>query len=274
MTISLALSLPACAISAGAILAGRPFAIIGRPIGAALIALGVLGLAAPALADQNMMAADNGTIQCIVSAKDLTRISLAGDQFASVSKITTGNPAEDFRIVNEPVRGDIYISVPDGFPRATLSFFGTTRKGFVYKFVCQVRGTEAEQVLITNAAIASERARDWEVQSSPEDAAVRLAQAMYRGEVIDGFEMRAAVLEPVMVGRLQVQQVGEYRGAEMTGLVLRVRNTARQTLSLDENMLAARGTFAFMAPVSELPADQEAAVYLIQSSANSFAGAR
>lgn len=274
MTIALALSLPACAMGAGAMLAGRPFATLGRPIGAALIALGALGLASPALADQNVMAADNGTVQCVASARDLTRISLAGDQFASVSKITTGNPAEDFKIVNEPVRGDIYISVPDGFPKASLSFFGTTRKGFVYKFVCQVRGTEAEQVFIANAAITSERARDWEVQSSPEDAAVRLAQAMYRGEAIDGFDMRSTVLEPVMVGRLQVQQVGEYRGAEMKGLVLRVRNTGRQAQSLDENMLAARGALAFMAPVSELAAGQEAAVYLIQSNANTLTGAR
>ena len=274
MTIPLALSLPACAIGAGAMLAGRPCATLGRPIGAVLIALGALGLASPALADQNVLAADNGTVPCVASAKDLTRISLAGDQFASVSKITTGNPAEDFKIVNEPVRGDIYISVPDGFPRAALSFFGTTRKGFVYKFVCQVRGAEAEQVFIANAAITSERARDWEVQSSPEDAAVRLAQAMYRGVAIDGFDMRSTVLEPVMVGRLQVQQVGEYRGAEMKGLVLRVRNTGRQAQSLDENMLAARGALAFMAPVSELAAGQEAAVYLIQSNANTLTGAR
>jgi conjugal transfer pilus assembly protein TraK len=261
----MAQSLAIGAIGVGAVLTGRPFALVGRPLGAALVCLGVLSLASPALADQNVMAADNGTVQCVASAKDLTRISLAGDQFASVSKITTGNPAEDFKIVNEPVRGDIYLSVPDGFPRASLSFFGTTRKGFVYKFVCQVRGLDAEQVFIANAAITSERARDWEVQTSPEDAAVRLAQAMYRGEAIDGFDMRASVLEPVMVGRLQVQQVGEYRGAEMKGLVLRVRNTGRQAQSLDENLLAARGALAFMTPVSQLAAGQEAAVYLIQS---------
>jgi conjugal transfer pilus assembly protein TraK len=248
-----------------------PFA---HKLPACAIGAGLLCLAAPAFADQNVMAADNGTVQCVASAKDLTRISLAGDQFASVSKITTGNPAEDFKIVNEPVRGDIYISVPDGFPRAALSFFGTTRKGFVYKFVCQVRGTEAEQVFIANTSITSERARDWEVQSSPEDAAVRLAQAMYRGEAIDGFDLRSTVLEPVMVGRLEVQQVGEYRGSEMKGLVLRVRNTGRQTQSLDENMLAAHGALAFMAPVSELAAGQEAAVYLIQSSANTQTGGR
>lgn len=218
-----------------------------------------------AQADQSIPAADNGTVACTASAKDLTRISLAGDQFASVSKISTGNPSEDFKVVNEPVRGDIYISVPDGFTKPNLSFFGTTRKGFVYKFLCQVRGDDAEQVFVTNTAIIAEKARDWEVRSSPEDAAVRLAQAMYRSEPIDGFEMQQTVLEPVLVGKLEVQQVGEYRGADLKGLILKVRNTGREPLALDENLLAARGSVAFMTPVSELAPGQASAVYLIQS---------
>jgi conjugal transfer pilus assembly protein TraK len=253
------------AIGVGASLAGRPYAVTGRPVGAALICLGALCIAAPATADQSIPAADNGTVACVASAKDLTRISLAGDQFASVSKISTGNPAEDFKIVNEPVRGDIYLSVPDGFVRPKLSFFGTTRKGYVYKFVCQVRGSDAEQVFVTNTAIKAEAARDWEVRSSPEDSAVRLAQAMYRSETIEGFDIRQSVLEPVTVGKLEVQQVGEYRGADLKGLVLRVRNTGREPQALDENMLAAKGAVAFMTPVSELAPGQTAAVYLIQS---------
>ena len=163
------------------------------------------------------------------------------------------------------MRGDIYISVPDGFTKPNLSFFGTTRKGFVYKFVCQVRGADAEQVFIANAAIKAEQARDWEVRSSPEDAAVRLAQAMYRSEVLDGFDIRQSVLEPVTVGKLEVQQVGEYRGADLKGLILRVRNSGREAQVLNENMLAARGAVAFMTPVSELAAGQETAVYLIQA---------
>jgi conjugal transfer pilus assembly protein TraK len=250
---------------AGAVLAGRPLAITGRPIGTALIALGLLGLAAPARADQSLEAADNGTVHCTASARDLTRIALAGDQFASVSKITTGIPSEDFKVVNEPVRGDIYISVPDGFARPSISFFGTTRKGFVYKFVCQVKGSEAEQVFIANRAVTADAARDWELRTSPEDAAVRLAQAMYRAETIAGFEVRSDLLEPVRIGKLEVQQVGEYRGADMKGLILRVRNTGREPLVLNENLLAARGSLAFMTPVSELAPSQAAAVYLIQS---------
>lgn len=74
------------AIGVGSVLAGRPYAISGRPVSAALICFGALCLAAPALADQSIPAADNGTVACVASAKDLIRISLAGDQFASVSE--------------------------------------------------------------------------------------------------------------------------------------------------------------------------------------------
>src|SRR3546814_8126714 len=35
-------------------------------------------------------------------ASDIARISLVEDEFASVSKISTGHPADDFSVVNEP----------------------------------------------------------------------------------------------------------------------------------------------------------------------------
>ena len=231
-----------------------------------LSAAALLTAASPAhAADQFKQTADGAGIECSVSARELTRFALVDDQFASVSKISTGTPYNDFAVTNEPVRGDIYLSVPDGFARSNLSFFGTTRKGYVYKFVCQVRGNDAEQVFVTNTAIKAEAARDWELRASPEDTALHLAQAMYRSETIEGFDVRQTVLAPVRVGKLEVQQILEYRGSALKGLVLRVRNTGRDALPLDESMLAARGTVAFMTPVSELAPGQAAAVYLIQS---------
>lgn len=225
--------------------------------------------ASPAVADQSVLAADNGTIGCVASAKDLTRISLAGDQFASVSKISTGNADDDFKIVNEPTRGDIYLSVPDGYGKPKLSFFGTTRKGYVYKFVCDVRGDEAEQLFVANSAIQAEEARQTVGSVSPEEEATRLVQAMYRGEALEGFEQVADVLAPVRIGKLEVQQIGQYRGEDLRGLVLRVRNTSREVIRIDEQVLSARGAVAFMAPVSDLAANASSAVYLIQK-----AGAR
>ena len=134
------------------------------------------------------------------------------------SKITTGNPAEDFKIVNEPVRGDIYISVPDGFTKPNLSFFGTTRKGFVYKFLRQVRGNDAEQVFVTNTAVKAEAARDWDVRSSPEDTAVRLAHRRGRRrcrcpEPDRSFAGRAAHQWPRALGlRQRAAAHDQYRG--------------------------------------------------------------
>lgn len=226
--------------------------------------LASLLLSSPALADQTVLAADNGTVGCVASAKDLTRISLEGDQFASVSKISSGNSEDDFKIVNEPTRGDIYLSVPDGFGKLRLSFFGTTRKGYVYKFVCEIRGEDAEQLFVANRAIKGNEEREAVRVASPEEAATTLVQAMYRGEPLEGFEQVEAVLEPVRIGKLEVQQIGQYRGEALRGLVLRVRNTGRAPLKLDVTVLSARGAVAFMAPVSELASNESSAVYLIQ----------
>lgn len=252
-------------LGAGAALVARPCSFGGRTTGVMLVGIGLLLVAGPAFADQSVLAKDNGQVDCVASAKDLTRISLNGDQFASVSKISTGIPTEDFQIVNEPVRGDIYLSVPDGFSKPQLSFFGTTRKGYVYKFLCKVRGADAEQIFITNASLSQDKARDWEVRTSPDETAVRLGLAMYANQSIEGFDIRQTVLEPVMVGRLQVQQISEYRGSEVRGTVLRVRNLGKQPVLLDQTMFSPSGAVAFMAPTPELAPDQESAVYIIQS---------
>src|SRR3546814_2548371 len=149
------------------------------------------------------MGLDGAQVDCQALAKDLTRISLVEDEFASVSKISTGNPIDDFSVVNEPVRGDIYLSVPDGFVRSALSFFATSKRGYVYKFVCRIGGDQAAQVFVSNPAIANERA----AENGPaerlgtHDAAVELVQAMYSNAVADGYEMRQRALRPVYVDR-------------------------------------------------------------------------
>ena len=143
----------ALTLGAGSVLAVPTRCHAQRWAGIGLLGAVLLALPRPALADQSLLVADNGLVQCEASLRDLTRISLKDDQFASVSKIATGIASEDFTVVNEPVRGDIYLSVPDGFTKRTISFFGTTRRGYVYKFACTLAGDEARQVFIANADI-------------------------------------------------------------------------------------------------------------------------
>ena len=131
--------------ASGSVLASR-LCHLSRLTGAALIASGLVLTASPALADETILVADNGEVRCQASKSDLTRISLKDDQFVSVSRVQSGIESEDFSIVHEPTRGDIYISVPQGYAKPNISFFGTTQNGFVYKFDCQVAVEAAVQV--------------------------------------------------------------------------------------------------------------------------------
>ena len=236
-----------------------------RFIGASLVALAVFLIAEPAFADQTIMASDSAQVDCTASAKDLTRISLVEDEFASVSKISTGNPQDDFSVVNEPVRGDIYLSVPDGFGRPALSFFATSKRGYVYKFVCRISGDQAAQVFVSNPAIANERAAENGPtnQLGPQDAAVELVQAMYSNAVADGYEMRQRTLRPVYVGTLKVQMIAEYRGSELTGRVLRIENKGDQSVELTESMIAPSSALAVSIADSKLAPGTVTTAYLV-----------
>lgn len=234
-----------------------------RMLGLGIITSSIIWLATPARADQTLMVADNSAVNCKASAKDLTRISLVGDEFASVSKISTGNELEDFGVVNEPVRGDIYLSVPEGFRAKSLSFFATTKKGFVYKFSCPVEGEEAQQVFLTNASIAQQKAADWEGQSDPEDSTVRLVQAMYDNSIINGYAVKQLVLTPVVRGALKVQLLSEYRGFDLVGKSLRIENVSSKPLTLTESQIDPRSPLAVSIVEPNLQPGQVTTAYVV-----------
>lgn len=199
----------------------------------------------PALAaDQFRQAADGSSIECAVSARELTRFALIDDQFASVSKISSGTPYNDFAVTNEPLRGDIYVSVPETFAARAISFFATTRKGFVYKIACRIEPIPAVQVFITNPAIARNMAADWEKETPLTASAVRLIQAMADDRSVEGFEVRQVAESPMRVGDLELQLIADYRGSSLAGKVIRIANRGKDNVTLAERDLAPAGALA------------------------------
>lgn len=225
-----------------------------------IIALGVPGIVH---ADQFKQAADGAAIECAASARELTRFSLVGDQFASVSKISSGYPYNDFAVTNEPVRGDIYVSVPETFAAARISFFATTKKGFVYKFGCPVERIEAQQIFIANPAIAKDDARRWEDETPLNQTAVRLVQAMAGGTAIEGYEVRQSAAPPARAGALEVQLIADYRGASLAGRVVRIANRGTKRLAIETGDLAPPGALAVAIANSELEPGASTTAYLV-----------
>ena len=120
--------------------------LLARPFPAALTAVALAAascaFATAAHADQFVEAADGAAIDCVLARGALTRIALVNDGFANVSKMASGYPYNDFEVTHEPVRGDIYVSVPLQYASAKVSFFATSSAGHVYKFACKVDGEE------------------------------------------------------------------------------------------------------------------------------------
>lgn len=261
----------ACEIASGVSLVSSIDCFARRCIGALLVGAGLMS-AGPAFADQTVVAADNGAVQCDASKLDLTRISLKGDQFAAVSKVTTGIATEDFSVVHEPTRGDIYISVPEGYSRSTISFFGTTQKGYVYKFVCQVSGGEAKQVFVSNEDLAKPLKAAGPMQTKAAAAqsslpldqqAVGLVKAMFEQRPIDGYEIRDVPRTPVNVGNLKVQLVSEYDGLTMAGRVLRIENTGTEPVVVTDDLVAAQGAIAVSISNASLQPGQATGAYVV-----------
>lgn len=249
----------------GAILLSRQ-CLGARSIGAGLLlAAGTLAIPS-AQADQNIVAADSVQVDCQASAKDLTRISLVEDRFASISKISSGHSTDDFSVVNEPLRGDIYLSVPDGFRRPMLSFFGTSKRGYVYKFACRIAGDAALQIFVSNPAIAQEKAaqnKAGDAPFNPQEAAVELIQTMYAGGDAAGYDMLQRSLSPVHVGALKVQMIAEYRGSDLTGKVLRIENTGSAPIELDEATVAPASALAVSIAEPRLAPGKITTAYLV-----------
>jgi conjugal transfer pilus assembly protein TraK len=260
-----------CGLACGTLLMSRPFDWGGRLIGSGLVAISLVALATPALADQTLMASDNARIDCIASARDLTRISLVGDEIASVSKLQTGNPSEDFSVVNEPVRGDIYVSVPDGFAPKILSFFATSKKGYVYKFACRLAGAEAQQVFVANPAIAGDKPDETRIAitADPQEQAVKLVQAMYTSSIPDGYRMRQPVMSVVHVGTLKVQMIAEYRGTTLTGKVIRIENTGKAATTITEKIVAPSDAVAITIAEPNLAPGAATTAYIVLTAGES-----
>lgn len=230
-------------LGAGALLLSRLDNRGAQLAGSVVFAAGLFG-ATPALADQTLTVEDNARVECVASQRDLTRISLVGDAFASVSKVQPENPLDDFSVVNEQNRGDIYLSVPTGFRPKALSFFGTSRKGYVYKFACRIEPIEAQQIFLANPA-------------------VRLVQAMAGQKVVPGFRMEKAALMPVRSGDVTVQLLAQYRGLDLTGRVLRIENTGKAATELSEAQIAPGDALAIAIASPRLEPHQVTTAYVV-----------
>ena len=202
--------------------ATRPAHRVARPVGALLAAsVALAALPGPAAAIQTLEAADHAELEAAASATGVTRVALADDRIRRVIRSPGG-----FDIEHDAASGDLYLRPAegldpalDGMPGAPLpvTLFLGTERGFTYRLSLVPDARPSAQVLIRNAAAATETTAQ-ESAVAGRDARVaelvRLVRALARGEVPPGYVLDAA---RVATGRAAI---GTWRGMRFTAHVL------------------------------------------------------
>lgn len=145
------------------------------------ITIPFLLLSSASWAAQTRFAKDNAEIGAVVSAGEVSRISLHDDRIRSV----TGLPA-GFSVEHDGATGDVFLipqdfgATADGF----INLFIISEAGYTYQLLLQLRDIPSEQILIRNP---SAKSADAPTDASRHEQIAALLRAAIAGEPLKGY---------------------------------------------------------------------------------------
>ena len=182
---------------------------ISMNLAASLLLVALLLGATPAEAMQILDAADHAELEAEISARAVSRITLANDRVARVIRGPDG-----FAVEHDKSRGDLYLRPLENTARASeaLTLFIGTAKGFTYQLTLRTTARDSAQILIRNAA-AAPRVQNPEPVDARVGALVALVRSVARREVLPGYAIHA----PPETSRTEVLALLEiWRGRRFT----------------------------------------------------------
>lgn len=174
---------------------------------------------AAASAMQVLDAVDHAELEAEISDRAVSRIALAGDRIARIIRGPDG-----FVVEHDPARGDVYLrprDVPGGLPggvasREPLTLFVGTAAGFTYRLALTVARRGSAQILIRNAAAASQ-ADLAGAGAGRVGTLAALVRAVVRREPLPGYATEAAGGARGLNG---LRRIETWRGPRFTARVL------------------------------------------------------
>ena len=218
-----------------------------------------------AWANQTKLATDNQTIKATVSAKELTRVFVAGDRIYQVRGLDGA-----YELEQDEEHGAVYLKPTAAFHDKAFSVFITTEAGRTYSLLLIPKETPAESLeLVPLEAKKSEAAR-WEAANAYEETLVALLSAMVRETAPEGYAKAplsnpSALATKAVPSGLEMIPVHTYRGAHLVGEVWRVTNQGNRPVRLEANTFTTPQTRAVGLVEAVLSPRQMTSVYRVVS---------
>jgi len=223
------------------------------------ITLAVLPFSAHAL--QIKQSTDNGQITAIVSAQEISRISLTKDRIRMVN----GDPEVD--ITHDSETGDAYLKPSTTPLTKPLNLFISTEKGFTYQLLLMPEKVPSEQIIIRNedAFNGSKEAQTWESSTPFHATIVDVLKATIGGSALPtGYRQEVFKEEVKHRQQLSLRPMYAISGAALQGIALEVRNTGETATTFTERDLYSPDQAAIYLPQRKVGPGQNVTVYLVR----------
>ncbi|MFQ5535490.1 MAG: type-F conjugative transfer system secretin TraK [Sphingomonadales bacterium] len=224
--------------------------------------LAVTALSTSAHALQIKQSTDNGQITALVSAQEISRISLVKDRIRMVN----GDPEVD--ITHDSETWDIYVKPVAAPLSKPINLFISTEKGFTYQLLLMPEKAPSEQIIIRNedAFDGSKEAQSWE-SKTPFHATIIdvLKSTIGEANLPAGYKKEVFRKESADAhGHLLLSRKFAITGAALQGIALEVRNTGKAATALNERDLYSPDQAAIYIPQRKLEPGAKATVYLVR----------
>ncbi len=224
--------------------------------------LAVTSLSTSAYALQIKQATDNGQITAIVSAQEISRVSLAKDRIRMINS----DPEVD--ITHDSETGDVYLKPATAPLTKPLNLFISTEKGFTYQLLLMPEKVPSEQIIIRNddAFDGSEEAQTWESSTPFHATIIDVLKATIGGTAIPaGYKREVFKVEDANRQEdLLLSRKYAISGAALQGIALEVLNTSETITSLSERNLYSPDQAAIYMPHRKLEPGATVTVYLVR----------
>lgn len=226
-----------------------------------LPALALAALPFDANALQIKQATDNGQITAIVSAQEISRVSLLKDRIRMV------NGDKQVDITHDAETGDVYIKPSDMPLSKPLNLFIATEKGFTYQLLLIPKSVPSEQVLIRNEDVlgGSGQAQAWEHRTPFHRAITQVMKATIGGDLLPaGYKKEVLRESAERRQHLSLRRLYAVSGSVLQGIALELRNEGNTPLTLSERDLFKPDHVAVYLPERHLAADSSLTAYIVR----------
>ena len=205
---------------------------------------------------------DNQTVFVKISAKEPSRIFVAGDR---ISKTRGIDGIYDLK--KDETQGEIFIQPLPPYQHKSFDIFVTTEQGHHYTLLLNPVDSPAETIEIKPLSPSIAVASRWEKNAPYSDVLTHLMSDMAKSETPEGYAViQLGKVKPKKLNDgLTMQLLTLYRGNRLQGEIWQLKNTGKKTLYLHPRQFYATGNRAVSLNDESLDAGDETILYRVVS---------